>query len=295
MKIRKEFIILVAAAAALVLFLIIKPGDKINYKLPDITKLEKSEISSLEIVSSSRIIRMEKEDETWVIKPEGFIAETSQVDKILDFIINLRAVDLISEAGLYERYELDEETRITLKGYSNGSLIREFHTGKVSDNYSYTYFLLPNDQNIYSTRDNIRSTINKDKDGFRDKTVLASNRNDITELAFSGNDIDITYRKTEDETWKTDTGETVDAAQISDLLSRLSSLKCSSWLNETPQTERTPEGYNIAITGVIKQTLTIYGKTDEGYPAVSSDSDFPFILPVYTSERILEGFGITIE
>ena len=75
MKMKKEYLILVAVIVLLSLYLVFHNSDRTQYQLPVIPEIVKKNISKIELSTSRESIVLSKQDDAWAIGPEGYPAD----------------------------------------------------------------------------------------------------------------------------------------------------------------------------------------------------------------------------
>ncbi len=92
-----------------------------------------------------------------------------------------------------------------------------------------------------------------------------------------------------DDQWTTPEGAPREAAAVQELLGRLASLNAVSFPESVPGPGE--ELAVIRLSGEKVQSLTLFEKTPEGYPARSTDYPFPFILSAYTGDALISSLA----
>jgi hypothetical protein len=309
MKIKKESIILVAVIVALSAYLLTRQTDRTHYALPTISSLKSSELSKVEITKPDGTILLDKGDnDQWHISPEGYPADADKVDGLLEAIGHLTVTALISESGSYYRYELDDEKKIGIKAWKGGQVIREFDVGKPASSFQHTFIKLKGDPRVYHARGNFKSRFDQTVDGLRDKTVLSFDREKIHEITISSAGAVQTFirsqtreadgqvegtlppseSKTETTVWKTPEGKIGDEADIRKILNTLSDLRCDQFIEAQKKEDLKDPTWTFQLKGAQEHRLVLFAKieNDNTYPAVSSQNDYPFLLPEWQVNQL---------
>ena len=84
MNVKKEYLILVALILVLSLYIILHKRDKSHYRVPELPKVTKKEISKVEITKQDTAIVLKRTKDTWEIVPQGYSADANQVNSMLD-------------------------------------------------------------------------------------------------------------------------------------------------------------------------------------------------------------------
>lgn len=312
MNVKKEYLILVVLILGLSLYLALHKRGKSHYQLPEFPKVVKKEISKVEIAKRNTTIVLNKRDNRWQIVPQGYPADASQVESMLDVLEKLSLTALVSESKNYERYNLDEENKVIVKAWSGDTLRRELEIGKAATTFQHTFVKLSDDHRVYQARGNFRSKFDMNVDNLRDKTVLAFDARDIQEIRLSKGEQSIVFtrreisneitsskeekaqssqRPTEEATWESDDGKRGDAPQLNRILTTLSKLRCEKYLDDRKKEDLSDPIYKIELKGIKEYSLSVFAKIDESssnYPATSSDNDYPFLLPSWQVNDLMK-------
>ena len=318
MKSKKEYIILIAVAAVLALYLVFHQSDRTLYELPEMADISEKEITKIELKTPDETVQLEKQAGKWVIKPQGYPAADAKIEKMIDTIQDFELTALVSESQNYARYQLTDDGKIIVKAWADGELARAFAIGKAAPSHRHTFVKLPDDPNVYHASNNFRSKFNQSLDDLRDKAVLALNAEEIQTIEIQNKDDQLTIGRTQpqpevtaspddadaaaempEETtpkkplWQDAQGNDMAESDVEDLLDTLSNLKCQSFIDDKQKSDFSDPIYTVTLTGPETHTLFIFDKvTEDGekYPAVASGSNYPFYLSSHKAKNIMEAF-----
>jgi hypothetical protein len=165
---------------------------------------------------------------------------------------------------------------------------------------------------VYHARGNFTGTFDQTLDNLRDNTVLAFERNDIVEIQIRKDQQALTFVRTEvpqevgandkadDEAspspagetiWQTPDGDEGDKSQMERLLSALSDLQCEKYIDGQQKEDFSDPIYTISLKGAQEHTLSVFAKANKdakSYPAVSSGSEYPFMLPEWQVNSLMK-------
>jgi len=290
--------------------LTLRKTDRTQKQLPTPDPLVSKQISKLEITRPEGTIVLKKADEKWAIAPRDYPADNQKVKDMLDVLSDLTITVQVSESKNYARYELDKDQSISVKAWTGTTLGRDLIIGKTASTYRHTHIKLPGDPNVYHAQGNFKSKFDMDIDALRDKTVLSFEPNQITEIHIRSNNKTVSFSKIEaatemekkdppaDQTqpsekttfiWQTHDGKTGDAAKLDQILSRLSKLKCESYIKDGKKEDYQNAVYQITLKGAKTFTLSLFDKSEtnaKAQPATSSENDYPFLL----ADSQIDGF-----
>jgi hypothetical protein len=318
MKLKKEYLILFGVIAVLFVFLLSGRKNKMSYRVPDLERVNEETITKIEISSKGETIILSGEDSRWTILPQEYLADSNKVSSMLDIIANLTLAELVAEKKDYQRYELDQEKRISVYAYSGDEMVRSFDVGKVSSTYRHTFVKIGEDPRVYSARESFQSTFEVDRADLRDKTVMSFDQNEITGILIEQEDSTLHFSKTMmpaespspetaeepatqpaegQEAWVTEDGTKGSKTDLDSILSQLSDLKCDSFIEDKSKDDFTEPIYSVKIIGGKDYSLLIYAKDEDEdkYPAVTSETPQVVFLMSWKAENIMKKADVLVE
>jgi hypothetical protein len=93
--------------------------------------------------------------------------------------------------------------------------------------------------------------------------------------------------------WQSADGGTVQESDVQSLLDGVSKLKCKEFVKGKTKADFTSPIYTVKLQGDKTYELSIFekiNKDDNTYPAASSESEYPFLLPQYKVEDLMNKF-----
>jgi hypothetical protein len=317
MKIRKELIILAVIVAALSAYLVWQRQKPTAYRLPDLPKVDRGDITRIRIERPGAApLELKKIDETWRVGEALFDADGDKVNGMLETVETLNLTALVSEAGQYARYHLDQAQRVRVQAWAGDRLQRDFAIGKTAPTYRHTFVTLAGDEKVYHAWEDFRGRFDRDLDQLRDKRVLAFDRETIQTVGLTvGKAKPVTFSRvetqpaaeetdrkeenanTETSRWQGAKGAPVDGQTLDNLVSSLATLECERYLYD--RTRADLEGgqpdYVIDLTGERDQPyrLLLFAPLegegeDRPRPGVSSESDDAFVVSAFHSREFAE-------
>lgn len=311
MKLKKEYIILTVAIAALALYLGLRKSDRTHYELPKQEKFAAKKITRVELQSNAETLSLTKKDTTWHIGEQSYPADGKKVEEILKALESLKITALVSESGNYNRYDLGDDKKITAKVWEGEQVKREVEIGKVADTYQHTFIKLPEEKAVYHAQGNIRNKIALTTGQLRDKRVLTFEKDKIDEVTIQRGAKSLVIAKqvtpspetkkddkaaapqpppAAKNAWQTTDGADVKTDAVEKLLSSLSNVNCSEYIADAKKEDLKDPVQKITLKGPDLQfTLSLF-KNDKAQaqkvPGTSSMNDYPFYLPSYQVEDI---------
>jgi len=297
--------------AALLLYLVLRNPDRMNYQLPGLPSIAKAEISRIDITKAGETIRLEKKDSQWSIQPLGFSSDPAKVNAIVDAIFNLSLTALVSESRNYSPYGLDKENEIQVKAYKNEQLLREFSVGNAASTYNHTYVKLTNDPRVFHAKNSFRSNFDQKIDDLRDKTVLNFDKDEISaieissaaeKIIFSKNVKPVAVKPNEGQpqaqaappqgevSWLLVDGKPGNNSELTGIIDQASQLTCEQFIAGKTKDDFKEPIYTVLFKGRKDFLLSIFPKAEKeiSYAAVSSESPYPFLLSAYKVENIMK-------
>jgi hypothetical protein len=302
MNVKKEYILLALLIASSMAYLVFKPTDRIHYTLPGLKALKAEDVTKIEVTRAGHMTLLTKKGKSWYISPGNWRADQTKVSEMLDKLSGLTITDLVSESKSYERYQLDDRNKVILKAFSHNKISRELSIGKTAPTNSHTYIRLPGDNKVYLASGDLPRLFMAPAVELRDMLVLGFASEHITsiEILRAGKSTVLTKEalpadKSQKEPakgtvklfiWKNEKGEIVDKAIIDPFLSGLSRVYCEKYLDDAMKATLVNPAITLKLKGAKEYTLSIFEKTVEILPAVSSGSESPFVFPGYKLDTL---------
>jgi hypothetical protein len=312
MKIKIEYLILAAIILGLSLYLILQKPYRSQYRLPEVPEVSRKDISKIEISKKDTPIVLSKRDNSWQIAMKGYPADGNKVRNMLDIIEELTLTALVSESKNYERYELNEDNRIIVKAWSGDELRRKFEVGQVATSLRHTFVKLADDHRVYHARGDLRNRFDQTVETLVDRTVLSFEQGEIQEIRITKGEQSIVFGQKQlpeevtasqeaqtqspqspkaQTVWQSADGRKGDESKISPLLTILSNLSCEQYIGDRKKDDFTKPIYTIHLLGSKEYTLSIFAKKNKdvtNYPSISSENDYPFLLPEWLANNIMK-------
>ena len=312
MKFKKEYLILGVIIVALSLYLVFHNRDRSTYQLPELSSIERNDITKIEIIGAEQTIELSREGSDWTILPKTYPADAAKVKDMLDVLGAFKLTALVSESENYQIYDLDDAHRVRVKAWAKDVVVREFDTGKAASSFRHTFVKLPGNPMVYHARDNFRRKFDLSIDDLRDKIVLSFAAETIHEIVikkgekqsiFSKNPVSPENEQPSSKAagekpgapvqtkWVNENNEIMDESAIQQLLSTLSDLKCEKYIEDKTKAEFNQAVYSILLKGAKEHSLSLYEaskENDEQFPAASSDNPYLFFLPKWRVDNIMK-------
>lgn len=311
MNVKKEYLLLALLIASSMAYLIFKHTDRIHYTLPVLKVIKADDITRMEVRRAGHTTLLTKKDKSWYISPGNWRADQTKVSEMSDKLSGLTITDLVSESKSYERYQLDDKNKVMLKAFSGNEIRRELAIGKTAPTNSHTYIRLPGDSKVYLASGDLPRLFLAPVADLRDMLVFAITPSDIIhiEIEQAGNTTTLTRKALLADkslkdatkpgvtlyTWKNEKGIIVDKAEIDSFLAGLNKIYCDKYLDDVMKDSLKTPAITIKIKGAKEYSLSLFDKTGEIIPALSSESESPFVFPGYKNDSLKKALGMIIK
>lgn len=322
MKVKKEYIFLAVIIIGLSVYLFTRQKDRALYDLPQLDSVPAKQITKIEVRKDNNTINLIKKDENWFILPQNYPAAGSKIKDMTATMADLSLTALVSEAQDYQRYELSDDKKISVKAWNGDELVRNFDVGKAAPSFQHTFVKLADDKRVYHARNNFKRNFDVNVDDLRNKQVLSFTTSDIQQIKLTSGDGDLVLKRVKEPlneeitgdaqgenkpaenavkakmVWQSEDGRKVVESKLDRMLSTLSNLNCDAYIEDRKKTDYTDPVYSIELTGTQTYSLAIFAKPKEDaedHPAVSSGNDYPFTLPGWQTESLMPKFEELVE
>ena len=313
MKIKKEIAILFFIIVMLIFYITSERSDKTHYNLPELRKIERDDISKISINKKNSDILFVKENDAWLVGPDRYPASDSGVGNIINKITGLKLTAMVSESKNYPMYELDEENRIEVEAFKGDESLLKFSVGKPASSYRHTFVMLRDDHRVYHAEGSLRNEFNKTVSEFRDKKVMTIS-DQIMELTLKQGDDTLTIvketepvsaditrkeegqpKQAEPARWIIRGGKPVKQKEVDEIVSTLSNLEGDEFIENKNKDDYKSPLYTVTLKGINTYSLSLFEKKDNRHPAVSSQSDYPFLLSEWKAGKIMKDLSSLTE
>lgn len=316
MKVKREIVILVALIGLLSAYLLQRNTDRSRYRLPEPPEIKRTDIDRIEITGTGEAITLERKGDGWIIVPQGFPVEAEAAARMLDALQTVRLSALVSEAGDYQRYELDPKQAIRVKAQAGGKEVRNLEVGKTASSFRHTFVKLDGDDRVYQAEGNFQASFKKTVADLRDKLVLAFDQADINNLTVTQQGRSLSLNRlpapaaeageggeqpqsadqdqAPPDQWQSADGRPAERAKVNELLANLSHLRCSGYLDGETKDGLQEAIYRVELKGAQDSRnyrLELFSKAEPNataQPAISSASDQPFLVPDWKAKDIMQ-------
>jgi hypothetical protein len=302
---KKEYLILILLILLFSAYLFLHKDNRAHYILPEISKIDPSQLTGLVLEKKDGPIRFTRKDKGWVLTDKEYPADAASVQSMLDALKTFKLSALVSEKQDVKRYELDDENRIIVKAFKGENPVFEFTLGKTAPSRNHTFVMIQNDKNIYHANGNLKPDFSKTVQDFRDKKVLEFKEASLKRIMLEtvGKSRTLIHREAAEEkkeetpdkekpsvTWVSEDGASIDQKGLANFLSTLSSLQCQQYLESQDKTgleKSKPLGKIILETETRLELMLFKGDKEEQVNGISSMNGYAFELSRFNGKEIL--------
>lgn len=238
--------ILIVFAALLILVVGIKLMDlkkgnrSFKSELVSVTPDQINKIDIYPRVMNGAKIELTKDGAHWTGNSKGtkFNADGSFAESIINQLNQLKPESVASnKKDRWKHYQVTDSLGTRVQLFAGNSLQADLYLGKFSfssQRQPKSYVRLADDKTTYGVSGYIASSCNRDINGFKDKTVIHSNKGDWTKLTFTYPADSSFVLQKENSKWTIPTA-TVDSAKVVKFLSALQNINQYRYASQQPQ------------------------------------------------------------
>jgi hypothetical protein len=221
---------------------------------------------------------------------------------------------MVSESKNYPLYELDKGHAIALEAFRGDELLLKVVVGKPASSYRHTFVLLGDDSRVYHAAGNLKNEFNTTVSDLRDKKVMTIS-DEIMEITLKKGKDELTIIKetapvsvdvagkesrgrpgqAEPAKWIIPGGKSVKQKEVDGIVSTLSNLRCDNFIDDKSRDDSVSPVYTITLRGAGTYSLSLFEKKADQYPAVSSQSEYPFLLSEWKARKIMKDLSSLTE
>lgn len=278
-------------------------------------KAIKGEVNKIEITKNGVSLTIEKSDKGWFFLPEGYKADSSKIDALVELFKEKREFELISVHPIFSKFELDEANAIEASFYVGKEKVRNLKIGKGASTYKHTYVMFGKEEKIYQTEGSFRADFDKSAQDLRDKNVLTFNREAITSLTLtdkSGKSVEINKVSVNEPApagaasnaiptptlvWEDSNKVRYKVNEIDDILNVCSSLRTEEYLvDKSAAFVQKAISYKVVAKSLSETfEVQLFGDLNEKTEATSSQSEWAFLLDSASASKIRKDFNLIKE
>ena len=167
--------------------------------------------------------------------------------------------------------------------------------------------MVGDDPRVFHAEGNFREDFDRQVQDLREREVLAFS-DEITEITLKkgGKEMKIVRaepppsadRTSKEDTqerprsgatqWKTADGRPVNGEEVDQIVNTLSRLICDGFIEDRTKDDFHRPLFTATLKGSGTYSISLFEKEDKGYPAVSSGSDYPFLISEWKASKIMK-------
>ncbi len=309
MKGKNELAILFFLIAVLAFYISNQKDENTHYELPDVKEIQTDDISKITIKKKDSEVVLVRENDKWLISDKKYPADSTLVENMLKAVSGLTLTALASESKNYAMYELDDKSRVSVETFKGDSLLRKISIGKNTPTNHQTFVMIDDNHRVYHSKGTIKREFDRTLNELRDKKVMSFS-DEISEIALKKGKEEMTIIRItapvsvdlseaqkdphapeeEVQKWTTADGKKVKDSEADGIVSTLSALQCDDFIEDKIKEDLKSPIFTATLKGLNTYTISLFEKKDNQYPAVSSDSEYPFMLSERKADQIMKDF-----
>ncbi|PKL19353.1 MAG: hypothetical protein CVV49_01350 [Spirochaetae bacterium HGW-Spirochaetae-5] len=256
-------------------------------------------------------LAMVKKDNNWFINDQAYPGDVEKINSLAKKVRDLKLLDLVSDKGYYDKYDLTDEKGISVTIKEKGKVLRRLLVGKAGSTNNHSYLKIDDRKEIYLAAGIMKKDFILKVSDLRNKKIFDVKNPDIRyfSINYKGKNFDFKLNplksKTENggntEEGKSDPvnqepkwlsrdyqkGKLSDAA-INSILALFSPLEASDFPeNATIKNAGNPLCKVVVAYEDKKAELVIYSKKENGmYYASSSENKDIFAIDSWKAEKL---------
>jgi hypothetical protein len=167
--------------------------------------------------------------------------------------------------------------------------------------------MIDDDHRVFHAEGNIKNEFDKTVPDLRDKKVMVfhdeikgltlrkGKKELIITKAESSVSVDVTgkgeqEKKPQEDTpkWITIDGKPAKEKEVDEIVNILSHLECDKFIEDMTKEDFGSPVYTATLRGVKIYSISLFEKKENQYPAVSSESDYPFLISEGKANKIMK-------
>ena len=204
-------------------------------------------------------------------------------------------------------YELDEKGSVQVELYQGNERARKITLGKSTPTQQQTFVMIDDDHRVYHSKGAIRRDLDRTVSDLRDKKVMSFN-DEISEIILKNGDetmtivreaapvsVDVTENKDQEPSagpvmpkWISADNKTLKDEEIDSIVEALSNYMCDEFIEDKTKEDFKTPIFTATLKGMSTYTISFFEERDGRYPAVSSASEYPFLVSEWKADKIMK-------
>ncbi|HPS87889.1 MAG TPA: DUF4340 domain-containing protein [Spirochaetota bacterium] len=263
-----------------------EPADEIDIKGKDVS------------------LYMVKKENSWFINEQAYPGDAELIENLERKARDFKLLDLVSEKGYYNKYDLTEETGILVIIKVKGKVLRKILIGKAGSTNNHSYLKVDDRNEIYLASGIMKSDFSISAADLRDKRIIDVKSTDVKSFSinYGGKIFNFELSPSKNESEKNNEKRTsgsewicreygkvnLNDSAVNSILALFSPLRAAEFPEKA---EKKNAGNTICKVNILyadkKIELEIYSKKDhEMNLASSSESKYIFTLGKWQTEKL---------
>jgi len=250
-------------------------------------------------------LKLSKTGDKWLINEQGYPADSDQVSDIEKKISEIKLLDLVSEKGYFDKYDLTEEKGVEVTASAGGKQLRKLLIGKQGLTGNQVYVRIDDAKEVYLASGVTAAEFKPEADTLRERKIFDVKGDELLSFSikYAGKEYTFTKAadKKEEKAAKTEEGKTpapekfiwickgyesmeLNESMINNIIHSFGPLRASTF------PEKSDKG-NVICTVKLKAAggdyeFNVYNRKDkEMYYASSPSSPYLFTLGGWQTEK----------
>lgn len=281
-----------------------------NWRCSSVPELEgwHEPADAIEIKGGNFSLSMVKKDGTWLINEQGYPGDIELIDAIERKARDFKILDLVSDKGYYDKYELTDEKGVSVVIKGKGKMLRKILIGKAGTTNNHSYLKVDDRKEIYLASGIMKSDFVRQAGDLRNKVIVNAKKQDIKEFSINYGGKNYTFLPDASKTGNAGKENKADSSQktgsawicreyekvrlddssVNAILQIFSPLKAAEF-PETADIKKTGNALcRVSISYADKKIeLVIYSNKEKNMNyATSSESKYIFTLGSWQTEKL---------
>ena len=253
-------------------------------------------------------LAMVKKDNSWYINEQAYPGDAELIESLERKARDFKLLDLVSEKGYYDKYDLTDEKGISVQIKGKGKVLRKILIGKSGSTNNHSYLKIDDRKEIYLASGIMKSDFSLPVADLRNKVIFDLKNSAIKSFSikYGGKSFDFTSipsnseadKKQDDKAkpsskWICKGYEKVNLSDssINSILALFSPLRASEFPENMDKMDKKNAGGSICSVEILyadsKIELEIYSRKEKDmYYAWSPSSKYMFTIGSWQTEKL---------
>ncbi len=137
------------------------------------------------IKGKDNTLNMVKKDNIWYLNEQAYPGDAGLIDSLERKARDFKLLDLVSEKGYFDKYELTDEKGVSVIIRGKGKLLRKILIGKAGSTNNHSYIKVGDREEIYLASGIMRSDFTRPVDDLRDKVIFDVKSSEIKSFSIN--------------------------------------------------------------------------------------------------------------